>query len=308
MEPIQRLRRNLAACFFGNQGAIDRAVTCLLARGHLLIEDVPGVGKTTLATAIARSIDAALSRIQLTPDLMPSDVVGVGVWDPGESRFVFKPGPIFANVVLADEINRATPRTQSALLEAMSESQVTVDGVTHRMRSPFLVLATQNPVEFEGTYFLPEAQLDRFLMRLSLGYPSQEDEARVLIDDPRRTALAELSPVMTCDELEALQRRTDAVKVDPVLAGYAVALARATRESERLHLGVSPRGTLSLLQAARASAVLADRDYCVPEDFVSNVIPVFGHRCIAREQYHADAADSVRQILKQVLETVPSPV
>ncbi|MEM7682064.1 MAG: MoxR family ATPase [Planctomycetota bacterium] len=308
MEPLHRLRRNLATCFFGNQGAIDRAVTCLLARGHLLIEDVPGVGKTTLATAIAKSIDAVLSRIQLTPDLMPSDVVGVSVWDPRESRFVFKPGPIFANIVLADEINRATPRTQSALLEAMSESQVTVDGATHRMRSPFLVVATQNPVEFEGTYLLPEAQLDRFLMRLSLGYPSPEDEARVLLDDPRRSSLAELSPVMTCDELESLQRRVDAVKVDPVLADYAVSLARATRRSERLHLGVSPRGTQALLQAARATAVLADRDYCVPEDFVSNVLTVFAHRCVPREQYHADAADSVRQTLKQILESVPSPV
>ena len=222
MHRLERLRANIQSCFLGNQQAVDKLVVCLLARGHVLIEDVPGVGKTTLAIALSKSLDGSLSRIQLTPDMLPGDILGVTVWDREKSEFVFKPGPIFSNVVLADEINRTTPRTQSALLEAMNEAQVSMDGVTRRLLDPFLVIATQNPFEFEGTYFLPESQLDRFLMRLTLGYPSPEDEARVLTLDPRRTALAELKPVMTSQELVDLQKQAEQVRVDPVLVEYVV--------------------------------------------------------------------------------------
>ena len=222
MRPLDRLRANIQSCFLGNQPAIDRVVTCLLARGHVLIEDVPGVGKTTLALAMARSLDVQLSRVQMTPDLLPSDILGVTIWDANRSAFDFRPGPVFANLVLADEINRTTPRTQSALLEAMSEGQVSLDGETRKLPDPFLVIATQNPFEFEGTYFLPESQLDRFLMRINLGYPSPEDEARVLTQDPRRQALNDLEPVMSADELRDLQNQCDAVRFDPALTDLSL--------------------------------------------------------------------------------------
>ncbi len=308
MHRLERLRANIQSCFFGNQSAIEKLLVCLLARGHVLIEDVPGVGKTTLANALARSLDASLSRIQLTPDMMPADILGVTVWDQPQGEFVFKPGPIFANVVLADEINRTTPRTQSALLEAMNESQVSIDGQTRRLLEPFMVIATQNPFEFEGTYFLPESQLDRFLMRLNLGYPSAGDEARVLTVDPRRSALAELKPVMTAQELVDLQRKVDQVKIDPALVDYIVALADATRKSDQLQLGVSPRGTLALASVARASAFLADRDYVVPEDIVSHAGAVFAHRCVSRSFMQDADGTTTRRVMQQILETVPSPV
>ncbi|MEL7089217.1 MAG: MoxR family ATPase, partial [Planctomycetota bacterium] len=269
MHRLERLRANIQSCFLGNQQAIDKLIVCLLAKGHVLIEDVPGVGKTTLAIALSKSLDGSLSRIQLTPDMLPGDILGVTVWDRDKSEFVFKPGPIFSNIVLADEINRTTPRTQSALLEAMNEAQVSMDGVTRRLLDPFLVIATQNPFEFEGTYFLPESQLDRFLMRLKLGYPSPADEARVLTIDPRRTALAELKPVMTSQELVDLQKRAEQIKVDPVLVDYVVAIANATRTHDQLQIGVSPRGSLALIRAAKATAMLQGRDFAVPEDITA---------------------------------------
>jgi MoxR-like ATPase len=298
----------MKACFLGNQQAIDRVITCLLARGHVLIEDVPGVGKTTLAIALAKSLDGTLNRIQLTPDMLPADILGVTVWDQQKSEFNFKPGPIFANVVLADEINRTTPRTQSALLEAMNENQVSIDGQTRRLLDPFLVIATQNPFEFEGTYFLPESQLDRFLMRISLGYPSPEDEARVLTMDVRRTALAELKPVLTAQELIEMQKQADQVRTDPALIDYVVALAQATRNHDQLQVGVSPRGSLALLRVAKAAAMLAGRDYLVPEDITANVIPVFAHRCVSKSYLNEADADTTAGILKQILQSQPSPV
>jgi MoxR-like ATPase len=308
MQRLDRLRSAIQSCFLGNQQAIEKLLICLLARGHVLIEDVPGVGKTTLATALARCLDATINRVQLTPDLMPSDILGVTVWDQQKSEFTFKPGPIFANIVVADEINRTTPRTQSALLEAMNESQVSIDGQTRRLLDPFLVIATQNPFEFEGTYFLPESQLDRFLMRLNLGYPSPDDEARILTLDPRRHALAELRPIMTAAELVELQNKAEYITVDPTLVDYVVALAAATRQHDQLHLGVSPRGSLALIRAAKASALLNDRNYIIPEDITSNAVPVFAHRCVSKSFMHDADGTSSQRIMQQLLETVPSPV
>ena len=306
-DAIQRLRENITSVYMGNTAAVDRVMVSLLARGHILIEDVPGVGKTVLASALARSIECSFARIQCTPDLLPSDIIGVTVYDRQTSEFRFTPGPIFHNVIVADEINRTTPRTQSALLEAMSETSISVDGASHELPQPFLVVATQNPYEFEGTYFLPENQLDRFLMRISLGYPAPDDEARILEKQPARTALTALKPAMTTAEVVELQNRTDRVRMDPSLVEYVISLAAATRGSDDLQVGVSPRGSLALAQAARGTAVLHGRDYCVPEDVVSNVLPVCSHRVISKTYLHEGDTMSARRIMQQVLETVPSP-
>jgi MoxR-like ATPase len=308
MHRLEQLRANIQRVFLGNQTAVEKVIVCLLARGHVLIEDVPGVGKTILATALARSIDCTLSRIQLTPDMLPGDVLGVTVWDQHKNEFVFKPGPIFSNIVLADEINRTTPRTQSALLEAMNEAQVSIDGHTRKLIQPFIVIATQNPFEFEGTYFLPESQLDRFLMRIHLGYPSPEDEARILQIDPSRTTLLDLKPVMTAQDLVELQEMVNNVKVDPALVNYVVQIANATRQNEQLQIGVSPRGTLALIHAARATALIHRRDYVVPDDIISNVIPVCAHRVIPKTYMHDADGVAAHRTMQQVLETIPSPV
>ncbi len=306
-ESLNRLRENIASVYMGNRQAVDRLVACLLARGHVLIEDVPGVGKTVLANALARSIDCTFSRIQCTPDLLPSDVTGVSVYHRDRDEFEFKRGPVFANVVLADEINRATPRTQSALLEAMSEGTVSAEGHVHMLPSPFMVVATQNPYEFEGTYLLPENQLDRFLMRISLGYPSADDEGRILRKQPARTSLRDLRPVMGGPDVAALQDAVDAVRMDQSLVDYVIAIAAATRTHEELAVGVSPRGSLALAQAARATALLDGRDHCVPEDIVSNVLTVCAHRVVTRTAMHVGDAQTARRILQQVLEQVASP-
>ena len=306
-ETLNRLRENVAGVYMGNRQAVDRLVACLLARGHVLIEDVPGVGKTVLANALARSIDCTFSRIQCTPDLMPSDVTGVSVYHRERDEFEFKRGPVFANVVLADEVNRATPRTQSALLEAMSEGTVSAEGHVHLLPSPFLVVATQNPYEFEGTYLLPENQLDRFLMRISLGYPSADDEGRILLKQPARTSLRDLRPVMGGQEVVALQDAVDAVRMDQSLVDYVIAIAAATRGHEELAVGVSPRGSLALAQAARATALLDGRGHCVPEDVVTNVLPVCAHRVVPRTVMHVGDAQTARRILQQVMEQVASP-
>jgi MoxR-like ATPase len=305
--PLNRLRENIASVYMGNRQAVDRLVACILARGHVLIEDVPGVGKTVLANALARSIDCSFARIQCTPDLLPSDVTGVSVYRRETDTFEFKRGPVFANVVLADEINRATPRTQSALLEAMSEGTVTAEGQPFPLPVPFMVVATQNPYEFEGTYFLPENQLDRFLMRMSLGYPSPDDESRILHRQPARTTLRDLRPVMTGTEVAELQSAVDGIRMEQSLVDYVIALASATRSHEELQVGISPRGSLALAQAARATALLAGREYCVPEDVVTNVIPVCAHRVVSRTYMHQGDTLTTRRILQQVLEQVPSP-
>lgn len=306
-ESLERLRANITSAYMGNAAAVDRLIVCLLARGHALIEDVPGVGKTVLARAMARSLDCSFARIQCTPDLMPSDIIGISVYNRDSHGFDFKPGPIFNNVILADEINRTTPRTQSALLEAMSETSVSIDGDAHALPEPFMVIATQNPYEFEGTYFLPENQLDRFLMRLTLGYPAPDDESRVIRQQPARTTLTQLEPVMSAVEIVELQNRVDQVKLDQALVDYVISLAAATRDNEDLQVGISPRGALAIAQAARATAILHGRDYCIPEDIVSNVLPVTAHRIISKTYMHAGDSVTTRRIMQQVLETVPSP-
>ncbi len=306
LEPLARLRENISKVLFGNAAAIDRVCCCLLARGHLLIEDVPGVGKTVLATALARSVDCAFSRIQLTPDMLPSDVLGVSIYDKASGEFTYKRGPIFANIVLADEINRTPPRTQSALLEAMNEATVSVDGRVLPLDQPFMVIATQNPFDFEGTYLLPENQLDRFLMRISLGYPTPEEEARVLDVRPSGHQLHELKPVLTRVEVMDLQSRVDQVKIDKALLDYIVKFANATRTHPALLHGLSPRGSLSLAQAARATALFRGRTYAVPEDIVDNIVPVCAHRVVTRAVGGAGPG-TVEHALRDVLETVPSP-
>ncbi len=309
--PVQKLdllKKNVQKVFLGNQAAVDKIIVCLLARNHVLIEDVPGVGKTILATALSKSLDCTISRVQMTPDLLPGDILGVTIWNQQKGDFIFKPGPIFSNVLLADEINRTTPRTQSALLEAMNESQVSIDGQTRKLIQPFMVIATQNPFEFEGTYFLPESQLDRFLMRIHLGYPSPEDESRILDLDPSRTSLSDLEPVMTADELVTLQDMVNKVQIDPSLIDYIIQISNATRNNEQLQIGVSPRGSLALVRAARATALMHKRDYVVPDDIVSNVIPVFAHRVISKTYMHDADGVATARVMQQVLETVPSPV
>jgi MoxR-like ATPase len=304
---IAALRANIVSVYMGNAQAVDRLIVCLLARGHALIEDVPGVGKTVLANALARSVRCSFSRIQCTPDLLPSDVTGTSIYRQQSGTFEFRKGPIFANVVLADEINRTTPRTQAAMLEAMSDGTVSAEGEVHLLPQPFLVVATQNPYEFEGTYFLPENQLDRFLMRISLGYPSPDDESRILQKQPARTALPDLQPAMGADEVLALQRKVDEVKLAQELVDYIIAIATATRNSEDLQVGVSPRGALALAAAARATAFILGRDYCVPDDIVSNVLPVCAHRVISRTYMHQGDTLTTRRIMQRVLEAVPSP-
>jgi MoxR-like ATPase len=306
-EAIRRLRDNIARVFLGNMAAVDRVICCLLARGHILIEDVPGVGKTVLATAMAKSIDCTFSRVQLTPDMLPSDVLGVSVYDRATSEFVFKKGPIFANIVLADEINRTTPRTQTALLEAMNEATVSMDGRSYQLEQPFMVVATQNPYEFEGTYILPENQLDRFLMRTRLGYPAAADEARVLDIRPANHTLPQLEPVLHREDVVRLQEQVDAVRVERSLVDYIIGLANATRHHESLQVGLSPRGSLALAQAARATAVLHGRDYVIPEDILGNITPVCAHRMVAKSYLQDGAVDSASRILKTIVESLKSP-
>ncbi len=304
---IERLRANIQRVFIGNQEAVNRLICALLARGHVLIEDVPGVGKTVLATALARSISGTFSRIQLTPDMLPSDVLGVSIYDRQTGEFNFKRGPIFANIVLADEINRTTPRTQSALLESMNEATVSVEGRVIPLEQPFIVVATQNPYEFEGTYLLPENQLDRFLVRISLGYPEPDDEARVIELRPAEAPLHELKPVLGASDVLTLQGAVDRVRLDRSLIDYIIALAAATRRSDQLQIGLSPRGTLALAQAARATALMGGRDYCIPEDVIDNIIAVAAHRVVSRAYLQTGDMRVSMQVLERIKETVPSP-
>jgi MoxR-like ATPase len=286
-ETIRRLEENVGRALVGKPEVVRLAVIGLVARGHLLIEDVPGVGKTTLAAGLARSIGASFQRIQFTSDLLPSDVLGVSVWEPKRGEFVFKPGPLFTNIVLADEINRTTPKTQSALLEAMNEAQVSLDHSTYPLPRPFMVLATQNPREYEGTFPLPESQLDRFLLRIRIGYPGAADEKAVLRGDAVPTHLA---PVVEADEVLALQETAERVRAEESVLDYLVALVTATRRSPLLALGVSPRGSLALLRAARARALADGRDYLLPDDIKELALPALAHRVIVKGSVGGAAA------------------
>lgn len=292
----------------GKAAAVRSALVCLLAEGHLLIEDVPGVGKTMLARALAASVDATVRRIQFTPDLLPGDVTGVSVYNPVEREFEFKPGAIFANLVIADEINRSSPKTQSALLEAMEEGQVTADGRAHPLPSPFLVVATQNPLEMEGTYALPEAQRDRFMMRISMGYPDAAAEALMLRQRHSVNPLTELQPVATVDDITRLIAFARSVHVSSAIEEYAVALAQATRSDAGLHLGASPRATLQLVRAAKVRAALDGRDFVIPDDLTELLIPVWAHRLIASRGARRVGSQAVEEALVRIIERTPVPV
>lgn len=306
-ETIERLRANIQTVFLGHSNAVDLLLIGLLARGHVLIEDVPGVGKTVLARSLAKSIDCRFSRIQLTPDLLPGDVLGVSVYNTLSQRFDFKPGPIFANIVLADEINRTTPRTQSALLEAMSEEQVSIESETRKLDRPFMLVATQNPFEFEGTYYLPENQLDRFLLKITLGYPERSSEHRILTTQPGREALDKLSPVTGVAEIVRLQDEVPKVKLDSAIVDYILDLAEATRHDEQLHLGVSPRGALSLTQACQATAVVSGRDYVTPDDVKRLFVPVCAHRVVAKTYLSNGDGAGTAGALQSILNRVSAP-
>ncbi|HVS89023.1 MAG TPA: MoxR family ATPase [Candidatus Acidoferrum sp.] len=307
---VSQLQRAIARTIYGKEEAIQLALITLLARGHLLIEDVPGVGKTTLAQAIAKSFHCTFQRIQFTSDLLPSDVIGVSVYNPETRDFEYRTGPLFANVVLADEINRTTPRTQSALLEAMNEAQVTVDGKTLSLPQPFLVIATQNPVEHHGTYPLPESQLDRFLMRIKMGYPSPETEREILRKRANDDPLQSLEPVAGVQDVLAMQDAVMQVKVDTSLHDYALEIVTRTRRTDQLALGVSPRGTLMLQRAAQARAFLDGRDYCLPDDFKKLAVAVFSHRVVASSRHASlqKKSETTESVIREIVDSVPVPL
>ncbi len=302
----QLVEGNIGSVILGKQGVIESCVVALLAGGHVIVEDYPGVGKTLLAKALARSVGGRFSRIQFTPDLLPSDVTGVNVFDQQATRFEFHPGPVFANVVLADEINRASPKTQASLLECMEEGQATIDNVAHHIARPFMIIATQNPIEYEGTYALPEAQLDRFMMRLSLGYPSAEAEQAILESQTSGDPYALLDPVVVAADVLQMQQTVLHVQVAPELRAYVVALVAATRENRDIYLGASPRAGIALLRAAKALAVLRGRDFVVPQDVKDLGVRVLSHRIILSAEA-AGRAQAEEAVITRLLEAVPAP-
>jgi MoxR-like ATPase len=304
------IEQSLRSIIRGNDEVVRLALVAVLARGHLLIEGVPGVGKTTLAHALARALDCGFQRIQFTSDMLPSDVLGISMYSAADQEFEFKPGPVFTNILLADEINRTTPKTQSALLEAMNEGQVTMDGHSHPLPRPFLVVATQNPVEHHGTYPLPESQLDRFLLRVRMGYPVRANEREILRSEAGAARLDDIKPVASGADILAMQEEVTHVKVDDSLIDYALEIVKRTRESEILTLGVSPRGSLMIYRAAQAMAYLDSRSYATPADFKTLAIPVFSHRVAVNVRYSSTLKKShqAENILHDILETVPVPV
>ena len=304
------LENSLRRVIRGKDDVLRMALVCIFAKGHLLIEGVPGVGKTTLGQALARAIDCSFQRVQFTSDMLPSDVVGISIYSAADQVFEFKRGPVFTNVLLADEINRTTPKTQSALLEAMNEGQVTVDAHSHELPQPFLVIATQNPVEHHGTYPLPESQLDRFLMRVRMGYPDAQAERQILRSEAGVSHLADVRPVLTGADVLEMQQAVKQIHVDDSLVTYALEIVRRTRESEFLSLGVSPRGSQALYRAAQAMAFLEGRTFCTPEDIKPLVVPVFGHRLVVSGLYASTLKKSEQsdQVLKEIIESVPVPV
>jgi MoxR-like ATPase len=307
---IAALHDNIERVICGKSEAVTLAMVTLLARGHLLIEDVPGVGKTTLAHSFARSLNCSFKRIQFTSDLLPSDIIGLSVFNQHSREFEFRAGPVFANIVLADEINRTTPKTQSSLLEAMNDAQVSVENHTHPLPRPFMVIATQNPVEYQGTFPLPESQLDRFLIRLHMGYPNAEDEKRILTARGVVGRADEIGPVLTAEEVLALQEEAGRVTMDDALTDYLMAIVTATRSRPDLDLGVSTRGAVFLYRAAQAMALVEGRTYCLPDDVKRLVIPVFAHRIVVNPgiESFGRRTDDAKDILTEILEQVPVPL
>ena len=307
-EGLNRLTQQLNTVVVGKPEPIRMALVALLSEGHVLIEDVPGVGNTLLARAISISIDTPFRRIQFTPDLLPSDILGSSIYSSATSEFLFKPGPIFSNVILADEINRTTPRTQSALLEAMSDGQVSIEGTTHILAKPFFVMATQNPFEFEGTYILPESQLDRFMLRIKMGYPARSEERRILTMHRTGSPVEQLKPVVTAEEILTMQQLVRQVRVDDSVADYLLEIVRATRESDDLRVGVSTRGALTLYRAAQGLAYISGRDFVVPDDIKSLVSPILAHRIVGKSFLNAGEFGAAEAILRDIVDRIEVPV
>ncbi len=309
-EKIKRLQATIERVIKGKSETVKFALVALLAKGHLLIEDVPGIGKTTLANALARALDLSFQRIQFTSDLLPSDVIGISIYNQRSGNFEWKPGAIFSNIVLADEINRATPKTQSALLEAMAEEQITVEGVSRPLPLPFMVVATQNPSEHHGTYPLPESQLDRFMLRLHVGYPNKSDEREILRDRERRNPLEFVRPVMSESDILELQRLSANVRVEDALVDFLLNIVAQTRANEHFELGISPRGTLSLFRSAQAFALIEGRDFCIADDIKRLVIPVFAHRVIvnSRNLNPKRKNHEAERILQEILQKTSVPI
>lgn len=308
-QKIHALHQNIGLVIKGKPEAISLAITTLLARGHLLIEDAPGVGKTLLAQGLARSIHSAFQRVQFTSDLLPSDILGVPVYNPHTGAFEFKPGPIFTNIVLVDEINRTSPKTQSSLLEAMNEFQVSVDGQTYPLPQPFMVIATQNPLEYHGTYPLPESQLDRFMIMTHMGYPPLAEEKEILTHLRIEEEVKRLQPVMSGQEVIDMQQRVDEVRVDDGILTYVMAIVTATRNTEHLRLGISPRGALFLVRSAKARAFMEGRAYCIPDDVKSLVLPVLAHRVIPASGFGTDGyRQEAEKNLREILDRIPVPL
>ena len=308
--PVEGLEQALRRVIRGNGEPVHLALVALLSRGHLLIEDVPGVGKTTLAHALARSLNCTFHRVQFTSDLLPSDVIGISVYNQHRESFEFKPGPVFANVLLADEINRTTPKTQSALLEAMNERQVTIDNTTYRLPEPFMVIATQNPIEHHGTYPLPESQLDRFLMRIRMGYPGWDGEREILRTTESWDGIESLQPVATAEQIREWQEAVRAVRVDEALVNYMLAFVAKTREHENLDLGVSPRGSQALYRGAQALAFLEGRSYAIPDDFKRLAVPVFAHRVVVSSRYASTLkrSEQAEALVQEIVEGTEVPL
>jgi MoxR-like ATPase len=304
---IRQLEANIARAVFGKDDVVRLCIVALLAGEHVLLEDVPGVGKTLVGKALAKSVSGTFRRIQFTPDLLPADITGSNLFDAKQNEFVFNCGPIFANVVLADEINRTTPRTQSALLEAMSERQVSVDGQSTRLPRPFMVIATQNPLEFEGTYPLPESQLDRFLLRISVGYPDQLHELEVLSSHREGEPVDRLEPVLSCEQIIQLQEAVRRVKVDPSIDAYLLEVVHATRRSDDLHVGASIRGALALYRACQAAALVEGRDFVVPDDIKRLAVPVLSHRVITKGYLQGGQREAIEALIQRLVEEVPVP-
>lgn len=309
LEMVDRLRKNIEAVVRGKTEAVDKTIICLLAGGHLLIEDLPGLGKTTLASCLAKSVDCSFSRIQFTSDLLPSDILGVSIYDEREREFIFKKGPIFANIVLADEINRTTPKTQSSLLEAMGRAKISIDGQTYTMPPPFLVIATQNPVDYEGTFPLPDSQMDRFLMRMSMGYPDVIHEVEILKGRHLHNDHMEIDSVLSKSEVIELQSFAREIYIEDTVYSYIAKLAEATRKMDSLRSGVSPRGTLALKAASQARALAQGRAFLLPEDVREMLVPVFGHR-LSMLKPMSDALEErahIEGLLHQLVQDIPDP-